>query len=114
MIQYENPPLDLMRTEMSHFFRGRGQQNPQESKGRTATRLLPDTTWDNEPLPAGIPPEGKVVVTISRQFGSGGAEVGHIVAQENGLLYVDRALIGEVARRHRAVRSLVLRCDLLL
>ena len=84
---------------MSHFFRGRGQQNPQESKGRTATRLLPETTWDNEPLPAGVPPEGKVVVTISRQFGSGGAEVGHIVAQENGLLYVDRAIIGEVARR---------------
>jgi len=54
---------------------------------------------ENVPLPSGIPPEGKVVVTISRQFGSGGAEIGHIVAQENGLLYVDRGIIGEVARR---------------
>ena len=84
---------------MSHLFRGRGQQTPRASKGRTSTQLLPDTTLELEPLPAGIPPEGKVIVTISRQFGSGGAEIGRIVAQENGLLYVDRGIIGEVARR---------------
>jgi len=84
---------------MSYLFRGRGQQTPQASKGRISTQLLPDTTLENEPLPAGVPPEGKVVVTISRQFGSGGAEIGQIVAQENGLLYIDRKIIGEVARR---------------
>ncbi len=84
---------------MSYLFRGRGQQTPQASKGRISTQLLPDTTLENEPLPAGVPPEGKVVVTISRQFGSGGAEIGQIVAQENGLLYIDREIIGEVARR---------------
>ena len=84
---------------MSHLFRGRGQQTPQASKGRTSTQLLPDTMLDNEPMPPGVPPEGKVVVTISRQFGSGGAEIGQIVAQENELLYIDREIIGEVARR---------------
>src|SRR5690348_17158159 len=84
---------------MSHLFRGRGQQTPQASKSRVSTQLLPDTTLENEPLPAGAPPEGKVVVTIARQFGSGGAEIGQIVAQENGLLYIDRKIIGEVARR---------------
>ena len=84
---------------MSYLFRGRGQQTPRASKGRASTQLLPETTLENVPLPSGIPPEGKVVVTISRQFGSGGAEIGHIVAQENGLLYVDRGIIGEVARR---------------
>lgn len=84
---------------MSYLFRGRGQQTPQASKGRISTQLLPDTTLENEPLPAGVPPEGKVVVTISRQFGSGGAEIGQIVAQENGLLYIDHKIIGEVARR---------------
>jgi CMP/dCMP kinase len=84
---------------MSYFFRGRGQQNPQADKDRVVTQQLPETMWDQERLPSGIPPEDKVVVTISRQFGSGGAEVGRIVAQESELLYVDHEIIGEVARR---------------
>src|SRR5947209_8402051 len=48
---------------------------------------------------SGIPVEGSVVITISRQFGSGGAEIGRIVARETGLQYVDHEIIDEVARR---------------
>jgi cytidylate kinase len=84
---------------MSNLFRGRAQHLLQNKKKRAVTKVLPETTWNKEPLPRGIPPENKVVVTISRQFGSGGAEVGHIVAEESGLLYVDQAIIAEVAKR---------------
>jgi len=84
---------------MSYLFRGRSQQNPRAGKDGTVTQQLPETTWNTESLPSGIPPQGKVVVTISRQFGSGGAEVGRILARESGLLYVDHEIIGEVARR---------------
>jgi len=85
--------------EMSYLFRGRGKQDPQADEDRAATQLLPESLWNAEPLPSGVPPEGKVVVTISRQFGSGGAEIGHIVANESGLIYIDREIIGEVAKR---------------
>jgi cytidylate kinase len=86
---------------MSYLFRGRGQYTPQpgKDKDRVTTQLLPETSWNVDPLPLGAPPENKVVVTISRQFGSGGAEIGRMVAQESGLLYVDHEIIGEVARR---------------
>ncbi len=84
---------------MVHLFRGRGQQKARRAKERTATRVLPETVWTNDPLPSGIPPESSVVVTISRQLGSGGAEIGRIVAQESGLHYVDHQIIDEVARR---------------
>ena len=40
-----------------------------------------------------------MVVTISRQFGSGGAEIGRIVARECALEYVDHEIIDEVAQR---------------
>jgi cytidylate kinase len=50
-------------------------------------------------MPSGIPPQGSVVVTIARQFGSGGSEIGHILAQESELNYVDQEIIDEVARR---------------
>jgi cytidylate kinase len=90
-----------MRIEMSYLFRGRGQSPSQHAKdkNRVTTQLLPETSWNNDPLPRGSPPENKVVVTISRQFGSGGSEIGRIVAQESGLLYLDNAIIGEVAKR---------------
>src|SRR5437667_12309887 len=88
-----------MRIEMSYLFRGRGQNPQQDKKQRAVTNLLPETSWNIDPLPSGIPPEDKVVVTISRQFGSGGAEIGRIVAQKSGLLYVDHEIIDEVARR---------------
>jgi cytidylate kinase len=84
---------------MSYLFRRRAQ-NPQQDKGqRAVTNLLPETSWNDDPLPPGIPPKNKVVVTISRQFGSGGAEIGRIVAEESGLLYVDQEIIAEVAKR---------------
>jgi len=84
---------------MSYLFRGRGQHPQQDKKQRVVTNVLPETAWHDDPLPIGIPPEDKVVVTISRQFGSGGAEVGRILAEESGLLYVDQAIIAEVAKR---------------
>jgi len=63
------------------------------------TQVLPETTWNNETLPSGIPPEDKVMVTITRQFGSGGAEIGHLVSQKTQLQYVDRSIIERVASR---------------
>lgn len=86
---------------MQHLFRGRGrgQQPSQQKKDAAATQLLPETTWTDDSTPSGIPPEGKVVVTISRQFGSGGAEIGRIVAGSCGLLYLDYEIIDEVAKR---------------
>lgn len=50
-------------------------------------------------MPSGVPPEGHIVVTISSQFGSGGSEIGRMVANENGLLYLDHEIIGEVGSR---------------
>jgi cytidylate kinase len=50
-------------------------------------------------MPPGIPAKGRVVVTISRQFGGGGAEIGRIVAKKYDLNYVDQEIIDEVARR---------------
>jgi len=84
---------------MSYLFRGRGQNPQQAKKQRAVTNQLPETSWNNDPLPLGIPPKDKVVITISRQFGSGGAEIGRIVAEQSGLLYVDQEIIGEVAKR---------------
>lgn len=62
-----------------------------------ASRSAPNT--EERTLPSGIPPEGRVVVTISSQFGSGGSEIGRMVANETGLLYLDHDIIAEVARR---------------
>ena len=84
---------------MVYLFRGRGQQQPQTNKASSATQVLPETAWFGEPMPSGIPAEDSIVVTISRQFGSGGAEIAHLVAQESGLNYVDHEIIDEVARR---------------
>ena len=39
----------------------------------------------------------KTVITISRQIGSGGAEVGQIVAARMGLRYVDREILRQAA-----------------
>ena len=80
---------------MVHLFRGREQQNKKASE----TQLLPETTWADEEMPSGIPPEGSVVITISRQFGSGGTHIGRLVAEKSQLNYVDQEIIDEVARR---------------
>src|SRR2546423_5060131 len=84
---------------MVQLFRARGQQKQPQSEQPLATRVLPETSWVIEEMPSGIPPEDSVVVTISRQFGSGGSEVGRITAQKSGLNYIDREIIDEVARR---------------
>ena len=39
------------------------------------------------------------VITIGREFGAGGEQVGHIVAERLGWKFVDRHLVAEVARR---------------
>lgn len=84
---------------MVNRFRGRGQQKPEDRQARTATQILPETAWAGDPMPLGIPPEERVVVTITRQFGSGGAEIGRVVAEAGRLNYVDHEIIDEVARR---------------
>ena len=84
---------------MVHLFRGRVQQNPQQNKKTSETQVLPETTWADEEMPSGIPPEGSVVITISRQFGSGGTHIGRLVAEKSQLIYVDQEIIDEVARR---------------
>jgi CMP/dCMP kinase len=84
---------------MASLFRGRNQQKARPTRDKGATQLLPETLWANEAMPSGIPPKECVVVTISRQFGSGGAEIGRLVAQASGLQYVDHEIIDEVARR---------------
>jgi cytidylate kinase len=99
---------------MLNLFRGRDQQplslenvDPQAQQRRRlqrtrSPRRAPRQAEEQQaaaPLPSGIPPEGRVVVTISSQYGSGGSEIGRIVANETGLLYLDHEIIGEVARR---------------
>ncbi len=82
---------------MARLFRGRGQKKFPASA--PVTQVLPESTWANEAMPTGVPPEGRVVITIARQFGSGGADIGRIVARRSGLNYLDREIIDEVARR---------------
>jgi cytidylate kinase len=82
-------------------FRGRGQ--PHNNKEQVATQLLPETSWAaNDIMPSGTPPEDTVVVTISRQFGSGGGDVARLLAQESNLHYVDRQVIDEVSQQLNA------------
>lgn len=84
---------------MAYFFRGRNQQRTQQPQQQGLTQVLPETLWANDSLPSGVPPQESVVVTISHQFGSGGAEIGRIVARECALDYVDHEIIDEVAYR---------------
>ncbi|HTK11307.1 MAG TPA: cytidylate kinase-like family protein [Ktedonobacteraceae bacterium] len=83
---------------MGHLFRGRARAKP-GTPAQKATKVLPETLWSVDPLPTGNPPEGSVVVTISRQFGSGGAEIGRLVAEASNLQYIDHQIIHEVAER---------------
>ena len=43
--------------------------------------------------------EDKIILTIGRQFGSGGREIGQRLAQELGIAYYDSELISEAARQ---------------
>jgi cytidylate kinase len=76
-----------------------GKEKSPTKKKTTETRVLPETTLAEEPLPTGIPPEGSVVITVSRQFGSGGSDIARLVAQSAGLNYIDHQIIAEVANR---------------
>ncbi len=84
--------------------RGRGQ--PQDPKEQAATQLLPETMWAaNDKMPSGTPPEDTVVVTISRQFGSGGGDIARLLAQESNLHFIDRQVIEEISQRLAAEAS---------
>jgi cytidylate kinase len=41
----------------------------------------------------------RIVITISREFGSGGRDVGQLVAKELGISFVDRRIIGLAAEK---------------
>ncbi len=84
---------------MASLFQRRDQQKAEPKREPKQTQVLPETIWADESMPSGIPPQGSVVVTISRQFGSGGAEIGRIVARNCGLQYIDREIIDAVAAR---------------
>src|SRR5258708_19628834 len=73
---------------MMNLLRGRGQQKVQRKNERGATQVLPETVWADDSLAPGIPPEGSVVVTITRQLGSGGVEIGRQGGREAGLPYL--------------------------
>ena len=41
------------------------------------------------------------VISISREFGSGGRELGRRLAEELGIAYYDREIIAEIAKHGR-------------
>ncbi|MGH2481295.1 MAG: AAA family ATPase, partial [Ktedonobacteraceae bacterium] len=81
------------------LFRGRGSNTPSARRDTSKTRLLPETGPQENPMPAGVPGGEKIVVTIARQCGSGGAEVGRLLAGRGNLHYLDHEIIDEVAQR---------------
>jgi cytidylate kinase len=81
------------------LFRGRGQQGAARLNNSSVTRRLPETGERESNMPAGVPPGESIAVTIARQCGSGGSEVGRIVARRANLHYLDHEIIDEVARR---------------
>ncbi|GCE13726.1 cytidylate kinase-like family protein [Tengunoibacter tsumagoiensis] len=83
---------------MEPLFQPQTAKRPQRQE-KGATQVLPETTLAADPMPSGVPPEKMVVVTIARQFGSGGSEVARLVARAAGLSYVDHTIIREVGQR---------------
>lgn len=81
------------------FLRGRGQAEQPGGDKRSATLRLPETGAESSTLPSGVPAGESIAVTIARQCGSGGAEVGRLLARRSGLQYLDHEIIDEVARR---------------
>jgi len=51
--------------------------------------------------------EEKFVITISRQFGTGGHEIGVEIARRLGVKLLDRQILNEVARRYGVVEEAV-------
>lgn len=81
------------------LFDGRKPGPQTTSKDTLKTRLLPETGLQENPMPAGVPEGEKIVVTIARQCGSGGAEVGRLLARRGNLHYLDHEIIDQVAQR---------------
>jgi cytidylate kinase len=89
----------MARINSMAIFRGRGQREHSRATDTLITRRLPETGEQLNSVPAGVPEGEAIVVTIARQCGSGGAEVGRILARQTGLHYLDHEIIDEVARR---------------
>lgn len=53
----------------------------------------------------------KNIITISRQFGSGGREIGRRLAKELGYHYYDQALVSELAKRTDMAEYYLMRVD---
>lgn len=81
------------------LFRERGQQEQPADNRLSVTQRLPETGEQSSNLPSGVPEGEKIVVTIARQCGSGGAEIARILAQRTNLHYLDHEIIDEVALR---------------
>ncbi len=77
----------------------RGREGGSVKQNTATTRRLPETGEQESDAPAGVPEGEKIVVTIARQCGSGGSEVGRILARRANLHYLDHEIIDEVARR---------------
>lgn len=56
-------------------------------------------------------PENKVIISLGRQFGSGGQRTGQRLAELLGIDYYDRNLIDEIARQSGLDREYVARHD---
>src|SRR5579875_72904 len=89
----------MARINSMAIFRGRGQREHSRATDTLITRRLPETGEQLNSVPAGVPEGEKIVVTIARQCGSGGSEVGRVLARRANLHYLDHEIIDEVARR---------------
>ena len=83
---------------MARFRKGELQE-ASTLRDASVTGVLSETTEEHAIMPAGVPGGDKIVITIARQCGSGGSEIGRILAREGGLYYLDHEIIDEVARR---------------
>lgn len=80
-------------------FRRKGQHMVLKDPMPSVTRALSETTVEASPMPVGVPEGSSIAVTIARQCGSGGSEIGRILARRGNLHYLDHEIIDEVARR---------------
>ncbi len=55
--------------------------------------------------------DGKYVITIGREFGSGGRQIGHRLAELLNIAYYDKELIEEASRRSGVSRDFIERAD---
>ena len=46
------------------------------------------------------------IITVGREFGSGGREIGRRIAEELQIAYYDQEIITEIAKKNSAVRSI--------